>query len=297
MFQTINHHFIRGNIQETTEHSWKFILLTYLFYALLLTLIVFVIYQFHLLDFIQIQTNHIIQLTLIMSLLIFFLIVWVMIKKVGKMTLPELGLKKHQLKAGIFFYIANYLLLNLVLLFLNLIVTGAPDFYPYWSEYGPIYSIGALIAQIFGNVIVEEVYFRGYLLNQFTIKFYRKSSMKQGAEFRSILKGVLLSSTMFAVLHIPIRVFSGVLGIDLLLSILLLIGTGVLFSLIYVFSNNLFYAMAIHILSNISFTLFVTLFDPSFLCFGLGFILILCSIGFKRFRNRQEPNGEANLKK
>lgn len=290
VFKTINQEFIQDNIQDTKEHSWKFIFLTYILYGVLLVFIVFFIYQYQLLNFIQIQTNHIIHLTLLMSLLIFFLIVWLLIMKLRKMTARELGLKKQQLKEGILFYMAIYALVNIVLLVLNLILTSSPNFAPYWSERGLVYSIGALIAQVFGNVLVEEVYFRGYLLNQLTIKFYKKNPSIKDAEFKSIFKGVVVSSVMFALLHIPIRIFNGILGMNLLINLLTLIGMGALFALIYVFSNNLFFAMAVHILTNISFALFAPIVEPSYLTIGFTFLLIFCLIGVRKYRMRKYSN-------
>ncbi len=286
MFQKINRRFVHENIENLKEHSWSFIFLTYILYGSLLIFIIFVIYQYDLLTFIQIQTFHLIQLTLLMSLLLFFLVVWLAIIKIGKLSVRELGLKKEQLKGGILFYLVLYLLLNLVLLLINLISFGSPYYYPYWTERGLIYSIGALFAQIFGNVLVEEVYYRGYLLNQITGKFYNKNTGNNKAEFKSIFKGVVLSSTMFAFLHIPIRIFTGVLGLNLVLNILLLIGIGVIIGLIYVFSTNLFFAMAVHVISNISFVLFAPVGYLPFLSYGLSFLIIFCLI---RLKYRSNP--------
>ncbi len=274
-FQQINKDFIERSVEPQKEHSWAFIFFTYIVYMLVICIIVFGLFEYEILNFIQLGTNHIIHVTLVVSLLLFAVTIGIIVKKKGQIPLRDLGLKLQQLKEGLLFYAALYIGYNLVVVILNLALAGTPNFSPYWEDRGLVYYLGFLAGQIFGNVLVEETYYRGYLLPQMIKKFHAN---QPEAEFKSIFLGIVLSNILFSLLHIPIRLYTGVTGSDLLYNLFLLMGVGVIYALMYVLTNNLYIAMAVHIMSNITFALFSPVFSIWGLTFWISFLLVVVII-------------------
>ena len=83
--------------------------------------------------------------------------------------------------------------------------SGGPfDANPLWNR-GATVVTGALIAQLLGNALYEEITFRGFLLPQLYLKLERW----QDRPALRIACAVLLSVAMFALIHIPIRLWTG----------------------------------------------------------------------------------------
>jgi membrane protease YdiL (CAAX protease family) len=197
-----------------------------------------------------------------------------MVRIAGKIPFTDMGMTWKKLPVGLLVYAGAYIILNLVLFLLNAVMEISAIWYPYWKEIGSIdIALGNLLAQIFGNVLFEEIYYRGFLWAQFSIKF---TKMLKNKPVLGLNIGALLTNTLFALMHIPNRILNGILGWDLILSLLILLGIGYLFSAVYLITENLFAAMAIHVLLNVSFVLFYPIFTTdTVILIILGLMLII----------------------
>ena len=115
----------------------------------------------------------------------------------------------------------------------------APNLAQTWT-----FLVGTLIAQLFGNVLLEEPLWRGFVWSQLTFKL--KPQVKY-----SRLYATLLGSLLFALMHIPNqlvrweRVWS-----DIPLWVLNIFIMGLIFTFVYWLSDNLYIAIGFHALFN-----------------------------------------------
>lgn len=159
----------------------------------------------------------------------------------GRMRLADMGWRGADLRVG-----AALLLALFALLQLQALAGGAPAaLAPAWSERGAARVLGALIAQLLGTALLEETLFRGVLLPQ---TYMRLAGRMRPAW--ALAAAVLVSQGLFALAHLPNRAMLGVEGGALLQDLGMLFFVGLLFSLVYLATGNLFVPVALHALFN-----------------------------------------------
>ncbi|MBN1859141.1 CPBP family intramembrane metalloprotease [Candidatus Bipolaricaulota bacterium] len=126
-----------------------------------------------------------------------------------------------------------------------LLIRGELAFHPSWSTQGASWLLGGLLAQLAGNALFEEIAFRGFLLPQ----AHRRLSTIHRPALR-IFIAVLISQAVFALIHIPNRIYAGLPLAAYPMDLLRLLGLGALFAVIYLRTGNLFLAVGIHALLN-----------------------------------------------
>ena len=100
--------------------------------------------------------------------------------------------------------------------------------------------------QLFGNALYEELFYRALLISQLTIIFMRKFTSTW-----AILLAIICASIIFALIHMPNRLTSGMPIEDVLCySMPNLFFMGLIFSVIFLLTKNIFVAVGIHALSN-----------------------------------------------
>jgi membrane protease YdiL (CAAX protease family) len=102
--------------------------------------------------------------------------------------------------------------------------------------------VGAVLAQLLGTTLVEEVVFRGILLRQLVLRAQRRT----GDRGRGMMIGVAIAALIFAGWHLPQRLTFGHGGLELVGN---LVGTGlggVLGSYLYLRSGNLLLVVVLH---------------------------------------------------
>jgi membrane protease YdiL (CAAX protease family) len=114
---------------------------------------------------------------------------------------------------------------------------------PRWAERGVTVVIGALIAQLLGNALAEEIIYRGFLLPQSWLKLPARTGWR-------LLVAVLISQSIFALSHIPNRIFYGMTLAEITLDMLMLLLFGVYYAFLYLRTGNLFIAVGVHALAN-----------------------------------------------
>jgi len=212
----------------------------------------------------------------ILNILLFSLILfgW------GKLRPKDVGLDSVKLKQGISLTALLWIVTQAIVLLVNWINGDIhPD--PIWGQRGVKVVIGWLIAQLLGNALYEEMSYRGFYLSQ----FYLKLRMQNERSRRTV--SVLAMLTLFILSHIPNRIFAGYALADIPLDFALLFTWGLLFTLIYLVSENLFLAVGVHALLNKPTTITEA---PSRLRYLLNFSLRSClsSCGYGNANPREQ---------
>ncbi|GIW51385.1 MAG: hypothetical protein KatS3mg081_0740 [Gemmatimonadales bacterium] len=120
-----------------------------------------------------------------------------------------------------------------------------PQLHPVWERRGVLFVLGELGGQIFGNALLEETVFRGFLFTQLLILFQEFAPRRS-----AFLLAAILSQAFFAVTHIPNRLLVDPAATGLVLDQVLLLVSGLLFLAVYLITANLWIAVGLHALVN-----------------------------------------------
>lgn len=224
------------------EAPWKVILVYLLVSMCMTTLINLVLFPSSLFHPIARATGGLIDSTLqanLLNILVFSLIIfgW------GGLRPSDVGLQWSKLAQGLSLTALLWLTTQAIVLLINWI-NGDIHLDPMWNERGVTAMLGGLIAQLWGNAFFEEMEFRGFYLGQFYLKMGTQN------EKHRLNLSVLAMLALFVLSHIPNRIFSGYTLADIPLDFALLFIWGLLFTAIYLISENLFLAIGVHALVN-----------------------------------------------
>lgn len=275
---------INLSFDSIKETSWSTILLFSILYCIYASLINFIVFKSNILDPVVKLTSGLINETLIVNVFSLIIFVVIIISKYGRLSFLDLGLKKNRLLSAVLAIFTLWLSIQLLNIIVSFIISGKPVIYRGWSKHGASIMLGSFIAQIFGNCLFEELAFRGFLLIQICKKLKTKKI--------SLFTQIFISQLPFALIHIPSRIMSGMNGLDILRSLILVLFIGALFSAAYLITDNLFLVIGIHALWNLP----LLVFDGSTSVFVLFiFILILPMIWDKSFgKLNSESNSSLN---
>lgn len=154
-----------------------------------------------------------------------------------------------------------------------------------FANYKGIVIFGEFIGQLFGNCLFEEIAFRGFLL----VQIYKKLKNSRFKLFVSIF----ISQMIFALIHIPNRIISGMDFNSILQSIILVFFIGVLFSIVYLATDNIFLAIGIHLLWNLP-LIIVEQFASQIII--VVFILLLPLVWNRTLGEREIMNADKGVK-
>lgn len=239
---------IRTDIENTKETTCLTILIFCISYCIFSIFINLVVFKQNYLGFIPDLTMGIINETLTVNCVNILLFVIILILIQGKLSFSDIGIKKNRLLSAFLAVITIWVILQLLNIIVAVVLDGKPIIYSGWDKYGATYVIGSFIAQIFGNALFEEIFFRGFLLVQISKKCRNKKS--------NIILGLVISQLAFALIHIPNRILNGMSLLEILPSLLIVFLLGIFFSIIYLFTDNLFLAVGIHSLWNMPLLIF-----------------------------------------
>lgn len=140
----------------------------------------------------------------------------------------------------------------------------------WWWQGGAIPLIGLLLTQLLGNALFEEIAFRGLLFPQMLLRLSRIATPRA-----RIIVAIAISQGIFALIHIPNRLYLGMDAPAMLVDLVMLLLCGVLLTCIYIRTDNLFICVGIHALGNTPTTLFAS--HPALE--GSGASLMMYAIG------------------
>jgi membrane protease YdiL (CAAX protease family) len=153
--------------------------------------------------------------------------------------LGELGLRRRDLPRALALLIVLYAALQLAILVAALVSGSGLVVVQDAST-----AVGVFASQLFGNALVEEAVFRGFLFRQ----LLARARLRGGTG--AIVAATALAAAIFALWHIPVRLATGYHGADLIATLVVAWLGGVLVSYLYVRSGNLLILVVLHTLFN-----------------------------------------------
>ena len=206
----------------------------------------------------------------------FFLILGVLFRVAGKLRWRELGFDASRLRAALLWCGIAW---GLAQVMLFVLAGGDLEFDPRWKTQ-PTVRLGALLGQLFGNALCEEVFWRAFLIPQLVFLLLRRERCSLRA---ATVAAVLLSSALFALSHIPHDLaqehgLGQILGGQAFRFLL-----GIVFAVLFLLSNNLFTVVGLHSLINTPVPLFAV--GPRHLSqafFTFGPLLLLVVLRLRR---------------
>jgi membrane protease YdiL (CAAX protease family) len=119
---------------------------------------------------------------------------------------------------------------------------------PTWAQFGALAVLGNLLGQFFGNALYEETVWRGVTLPQFYRRCAKRLPAKRDLSMAALIAALVISQGLFALRHIPVRIWNRFTLGDLPITLAELFVTGVVFALLYLRTRNLFVVIGIHAL-------------------------------------------------
>jgi membrane protease YdiL (CAAX protease family) len=129
---------------------------------------------------------------------------------------------------------------------------------PIWSSTEHAgHALGRILGQLFGNALYEESLFRGFLLVQVGVLLSTRSAARAGAGSTRTgaapwIVAAALTQGFFALTHVPNRIMQGsyVSVSDILVDQGVLLGAGLMYTVIYLASRNLWLCILLHAFVN-----------------------------------------------
>lgn len=199
-------------------------------------------------------TGGLVQSTLIVNLAEFLIIVGIILT-VGGLRAGDLGLRRESIPGAVVTVAGCWVLVQVAGALWSLNRYGTLVLADLWQQAVVAAILGAFLAQVFGNALFEETLYRGFLLPQFFIKL-RAAWLGRHPELR-LAAALLISQSIFALLHIPNRIYQGIPPSAWIPGLVTLLGMGVLYAFVYLRTQNLFIAVGLHALVNMPVALFL----------------------------------------
>ena len=197
----------------------------------------------------QRATMGLISPTLVASALMAAIMLYFLLK-FGELQLKDLDLYASKIPGGLVWLVGGWLLIEGTLLTLHAVNAVPLTIDSRWQGSSAVALVGRLLGQLFGNALYEEVLFRAFLLPQLVLII--KKRFRKWSWWRCLVLGLLISQTVFALIHIPNRIFKGTYQSPtaFVQDQFGLFVAGVVFALIWLLSRNIFVAVGLHALVN-----------------------------------------------
>lgn len=180
------------------------------------------------------------------------LVGWMILKR-GRLRPYDVGLIAAHIPMGIIYTVGFWGAAQIVHLVFSLLTYGAVTLNPDWLRNTNM-MIGLILAQVIGNALFEEIAYRGFLFPQ----LYLNLDGLRDRPWWRLGAAIFLSQAVFALSHIPNRLYLGMSVGQIAPDLLLLLGWGILYTVIYLRTDNLFLVVGVHALGNAPSTLFAT---------------------------------------
>lgn len=199
---------------------------------------------------------------------------------VGGLRLRHVGLRRYTVANGILITLVFWGSAQLIVAALALFQGGHPLVNDVLRSIPSSTGIGVLILAPFGNALVEEVLYRGFLFPQLYLLTEHWTSMTRG---RRLAIAVCVSQLFFGVSHISAGRALDLRDTELALYLLHAALVGAFFAILYLRTENLYAVAGIHTLINNPLSFYLTPVDPSFIIILLGLTLMFFSPAFDRW--------------
>lgn len=233
-------------------------------------------------------TGGVVTGSLVVNLFLLGVLVVVLILRIGRLRPYDVGLIRRNVLPGAGAALLLWAAAQAIHLLVGWFNNGSIALHPDWTMVGAGALVGLLLSQIIGNALFEEIAYRGFLFPQLYLQLQRRLR----SPWARLFVALLVSQVLFALSHIPNRLYLGMSFSDLLLDQVMLLGWGVLYALLYLRTDNLFFVVGIHALGNAPTTLFATIpaldgAGASLLIYGLAVLVVF---GWPLVRPQKVPS-------
>jgi membrane protease YdiL (CAAX protease family) len=163
-----------------------------------------------------------------------------------KLSLQDIGIAWRNLPFAILLWVGIWLLIQGIELVAGLLLQGNAEIDPAWSG-GSLAIVALLVGHLFGTALYEEMAFRGFLLRQSFLNLHRSTKSRQ---VLSAVVAILVSQLAFTLFHVPWKLVTQGWSANLVGELCGVLLTGIVYSLLYLRTDNLFLVMGIHALGN-----------------------------------------------
>ena len=193
-------------------------------------------------------TGWLVHPTLLIYIPLIGVVIGAILMGVGSLSWADIGIVRSDLRTGVATLVVTWLLMQAVGAY-TAYSNGLPFELPaVWNTVGVSHVIGDFLGQLFGNAPFEEIVFRGVLLVQgFKLLRARLPGIPDRLSFAFVL---IVTQVIFALYHIPTRLMAGVPVESLIPVLVLPFIFGIMLSLVYYRTGNLFVPIVLHTFLN-----------------------------------------------
>jgi membrane protease YdiL (CAAX protease family) len=171
----------------------------------------------------------------VLSIAIFSLLIF----GLGKHNLASMGMQKDHILPAVKVSLCIWIVAQLMVIALTYFERQQIIFVRHITP-----LVGGFLGQLAGNALFEEMIYRGLLFLQLYILFKGKRS-----DTSAMILAMIISQGVFAIIHIPNRLMLNHVS-NLTTDLLNLFFFGVMFTLIFIKTQNLFFIIGIHAFFN-----------------------------------------------
>lgn len=213
--------------------------------------------------------------TLIANLILFAVVVVGIVFGLGRLRPRDVGLRASQIGPAALAVILIWVWMQVAIGVWSLATGQGLAIDATWAKFGALAVLGNAFGQFFGNALYEETVWRGVTLPQFYRRCAARWPAKRGLSMAALIAALVISQGLFALRHIPVRLWQGASLNDLPAEIGQLLVVGVVFALLYLRTRNLFLVIGVHALYNAPTALLAHGGAPSLVALGLVMLILL----------------------
>lgn len=162
----------------------------------------------------------------------------------GRLRPVDVGIRLRQVLPALMVTAVLWALTQLVLVAAAVAGGDGLALHAGWRTPGVVPTLGFTVAMLVGMAVYEEVAFRGYLFPQLYLKFRGTAGVR-------IALAAVVSSLLFALVHIPTRLLNAQVPVEALLpQMAVLTAAGLFGAALYLRTRNLFVVVGVHALVN-----------------------------------------------
>lgn len=218
---------------------------------------------------IQDLSSGLLNINLLTSAILIISTIYMLLIKIGPFRWVDLGASEPQVRIplAIISFFVMWGAMQVTIVFYLISAGQEIEFADYWLNDGLLFSLGLIIGHLFGNALFEELGFRAFFFPQMDYAFKQLTNQKT-----ALLSALILSQILFALVHLPIRIYNDD-SLDVIPFVFLTIyGIGLCF--VYIRTRNIFLAITTHALLNFN----IPLFDSKGFDYTGSFLLALIAI-------------------
>jgi membrane protease YdiL (CAAX protease family) len=163
-----------------------------------------------------------------------------------KLSLQDIGIVWRKLPFAMLLWVGIWLLVQGIELVAGVLLQGNAEIDPAWSG-GGLAIVALLVGHLLGTALYEKMAFRGFLLRQCFPSLHRWTKNRQ---VLSTALAILVSQLAFTLFHVPWKLLTQGWSINLVGELSGVLLTGIVYSFLYLRTDNLFLVMGVHALGN-----------------------------------------------